>query len=77
MSFDNTALKLCNCNRTMTFDAGQIARALKLGAPPVVHTELCRRQIASFDEALGGDACLVACTQEASLFAEVAEQSEG
>ncbi|HEY5292285.1 MAG TPA: 4Fe-4S dicluster domain-containing protein [Burkholderiales bacterium] len=68
-------LKLCNCNRTMALDASALARALKLSAPVTIHTELCRREVGAFNDALQGGDCLVACTQEAPLFAELAEQS--
>ena len=68
-------LKLCNCNRTMALDASAIVRALKSSAPVTIHTELCRREVAAFNEALQGGDCLVACTQEAPLFAELAEQA--
>src|SRR5512140_1722237 len=68
-------LKLCNCNRSMALDAAALARALKLGAPPTIHSELCRREIGAFNEAMQGGDCLVACTQEAPLFAQLAEQA--
>lgn len=42
------------------------------------HSTLCRRQVGAFQQALGqGGEVLVACTQEARLFAEVARQTEG
>ena len=68
-------IKLCNCNQTMALDATALAGALKLGAPITIHTELCRREAGAFHEALQGGDCLVACTQEAPLFAELAEQA--
>src|SRR5665647_2171668 len=68
-------LKLCNCNRTMALDAHALARALKLSAPVTIHTELCRREVGAFNDALQSGDCLVACTQEAPLFAELAEQA--
>ena len=73
MAGGNT-IKLCNCNQTMALDTKALALALKLDAPPAIHTELCRREVAAFSEALKGGDCLVACTQEAPLFAELAEQ---
>jgi ferredoxin len=46
-----------------------------LGAP--VHHALCRQEVGSFLKALdGNDSVIVACTQEAALFSELAEQSE-
>lgn len=42
------------------------------------HSTLCRRQVGAFEQALGqGGEVLVACTQEARLFGEVARQTEG
>ncbi len=42
------------------------------------HSTLCRRQVGAFQQALGqGGEVLVACTQEARLFGEVARQTEG
>ena len=74
MSTDKT-IKLCNCNQTMALDAKALAIALKLDSPITIHTELCRREAGAFHEALKGGDCLVACTQEAPLFAELAEQA--
>ena len=43
-----------------------------------LHSTLCRREAAAFQQALGqGDDVVVACTQEARLFGEIAEQTEG
>jgi ferredoxin len=70
-------LKLCNCNKTMALDARALAAALELDAAPQIHTELCRREVGSFQASLADDACLVGCTQEAPLFSEIAEQAEG
>ena len=68
-------LLVCNCQRTMDIDAAKLAAALPLGQTPVVQTELCRAQIATFTEALKSGAALhVACTQEAPLFRDVAAE---
>jgi len=72
MSADKT-VTLCNCNRTMALDAKGLARALGLRSPITIHSELCRREVAAFNATLQGGECLVACTQEAPLFAELAE----
>jgi ferredoxin len=61
----------------MALDADALARALALRSPTTIHTELCRREAGAFSDALRGGDCLVACTQEAPLFAELAEQSGG
>ena len=42
-------------------------------SPITIHTELCRKEIGAFNEALGTPEVLVACTQEAPLFAELAQ----
>lgn len=73
----STEFKVCNCNRTMPLDAQagvQIGSALGSGALPI-HSELCRREVTSYMQALDGvDDVVVACTQERSLFAEIAQQ---
>jgi ferredoxin len=68
-------IKLCDCNRTMALDAKALAGALALRSSPVIHSELCRREASAFHEALQSGDCLVACTQEAPLFSELAEQA--
>ena len=68
-------LLVCNCQRTMEIDGERLADALGRSAPLAVHTELCRAQVSAFEDELGSGATLtVACTQEAPLFREVAEQ---
>jgi ferredoxin len=74
MPTDKT-IKLCDCNRTMALDAKALAAALKLGATIAVHTELCRREVGAFHAALESGDCLVACTQEAPRFTELAERA--
>ena len=76
MSIQDKTLKLCSCNNTMTLDAKALASALKLGAPVSVATELCRKEVAKFHGALGDAELLVACTQEAPLFNEVAAEAK-
>src|SRR5471030_1738945 len=68
-------VKLCNCNRTMALDAKALGKALKSQTPVTIHTELCRRETADFQAALASGDCVVACTQEAPLFSELAEQA--
>src|SRR5712691_11564694 len=75
MPLDDKTLKLCNCNRTMALDARALGSALKLKQPIEIHTELCRKQVASFHGALKDEACVVACTQEAPLFSDLADQA--
>ncbi len=73
MALEDKTLKLCNCNRTMPLDAKALAAALKSKVPVTIHTELCRREVGAFNEALRDPEVLVACTQEAPLFAELAQ----
>ena len=76
MSLEGKTLKLCNCNGTLPLDAKALAAALKQGAPLTVHGELCRKQAGAFQAALGEPEVMVACTQEAPLFAELAQAAE-
>jgi ferredoxin len=74
-----TQFKICSCNRTMPLDAAagtKLGMALGTGALPVA-TELCRREIGSFLNAVEGvDEVVVACTQERALFSELAQQKK-
>ncbi|HUJ88211.1 MAG TPA: 4Fe-4S binding protein [Burkholderiales bacterium] len=76
MSLEGKTLKVCNCNGTLPLDAKALAAALRLGAPLTVHGELCRKQAGAFQAALGEPELLVACTQEAPLFAELAQAAQ-
>jgi len=59
----------------MALDARALGAALKAGEPLAVHDQLCRRDAAAFQAALGGaDDVIVACTQEAALFAEMSQK---
>ena len=72
MSLDGKTLKVCSCNRTVALDAKALASALKLKEPLQVHDQLCRRDVGAFQAALGDPDVIVACTQEAPLFGELA-----
>ena len=67
-------IKLCNCNKTMSVDAAALGEALDTAGPLKVHDALCRRQAGAFSEALNAPDVVVACTQEAQLFSEIAEE---
>ncbi len=67
---------LCNCAKTMEVDGRAIGTALGGDAIPV-HSQLCRGEIEAFQTALGDGELLVACTQEAPLFRELAEEASG
>jgi ferredoxin len=73
MSLESKTLKVCSCNRTVPLDAKALAAALGIGAPLKVHDQLCRNDAGAFQAALGNsDDVIVACTQEAALFSEIA-----
>src|SRR5712692_2650726 len=73
MTLEDRALKICNCNKTIALDAKALGAALKLTQPIQMHTELGRKEVGSFQESLKDEACVVACTQEAPLFSEIAQ----
>src|SRR5688500_12876076 len=76
MSLEGKTLKVCSCNRTVALDAAALGAALKAGEPLSVHHQLCRKDAGAFQAALGqADDVIVACTQEAPLFGELAETS--
>jgi ferredoxin len=75
MSLESKTLKVCSCNHTVPLEVKALAAALKTGAPLAVHHELCRKDAGAFQAALGGgDDVIVACTQEAALFTEIAQK---
>lgn len=73
MALADKTIRLCNCNRTIPLDAKALAAALKSKSPVTIHTELCRKEVGAFHDALRDPEVLVACTQEAPLFAELAQ----
>jgi len=74
MKINHKTVLVCDCGGTMTIDAAALARAGGSDDGPTIHTALCRRQIAAFEQALEtGEAVLVGCAQEAPLFAETAD----
>jgi hypothetical protein len=70
---------VCDCEGTMRLDGAGLARSLGAsGEAPVVHRQLCGAQLDRYREALdAGGPLLVACTQEAPLFGEVAAERAG
>src|SRR5438067_6505561 len=75
MSLEGKTLKVCSCNRTIGVDAKALAKALKGGAALAVHDQLCRKDAGAFQAALNDSDVIIACTQEAALFGELAEQA--
>jgi ferredoxin len=67
---------ICDCNKTMPLDPKGLGAVLNENL--TLHSTLCRREAGAFQQALGqGEDVVVACTQEARLFGEIAEQTEG
>jgi len=73
MSLADKNLHLCSCNATMPLDVEALARALALSGTPALKTMLCQKELAAFADRAGGDV-VVACTQEARLFGDIAEE---
>ncbi|MEM7223944.1 MAG: 4Fe-4S binding protein [Pseudomonadota bacterium] len=70
----------CNCEATMPLDETKLTEACHAtGAegPLALNSQLCRAQLGNFQQAVaGGQPLLIACTQEAPLFSEVAAEQE-
>ncbi len=75
MSFPNRRLLVCNCEKSMTMRGATLAQAF--GVEDLrVHTQLCRSEIGTYEDALKeGESLCVACTQESPLFSEIAEEA--
>jgi ferredoxin len=66
---------LCDCEGTMPLDGTALAKACGAGETQI-NTQLCRAQIENLKRAAaGGLPLVVACTQEAPLFAETLSES--
>ena len=76
MALEGKTLKVCSCNNTIALDAQRLAAALQTKTPLTIHTELCRKETAAYNAALGEADLVVACTQEAPLFCELAEAAK-
>jgi ferredoxin len=67
---------ICDCNKTMPLQDKSLGAALN--EKLTLHSSLCRREVAAFQQAIqGAGEVVVACTQEKRLFAEVAQNTEG
>lgn len=77
MKLQDRTVLVCNCERTMSLDAKALKAALGADAEPTIYQHLCRTQIDGFAKGLeSGGRVLVACTQEAPLFREVAQENK-
>ncbi len=66
---------ICSCDDTMPLDGAAVGRACR-GADVIEGRQLCRTELERFRKAAASGADMtVACTQEAPLFTEVAEQT--
>ncbi len=80
MELRGKKLLVCDCEHSMPLEAGKLAKACQaVGAEGelALNSQLCRAQLGNFQAALAdGKPLLVACTQEAPLFAEVAAEEK-
>ena len=76
MSITDKTLHVCNCNQTMPLDAAALGAAVKLGRPLLLKQQMCQRELPAYAEGAKGD-LLVACTQEAKLLGDVADDNQG
>jgi len=75
MKLADRKVMLCNCEKSMSVDGEAIAKALGSDQTPVIHNNLCRMELQAFSNALDHNTpLLIACTQEAPLFTELAEE---
>jgi ferredoxin len=67
---------ICSCDDTMPLDERMLQRACR-GAKLNTAHQLCRRELETFRQAVeNGVPLTVACTQEAPLFSEIAEDAD-
>lgn len=67
---------LCDCERTMPLDGKAVARACAAAGTAAINNRLCRTQLDNLVNAARAERpLLVACTQEAPLFAEALADS--
>ncbi|GAB4391287.1 MAG: 4Fe-4S binding protein [Kiloniellaceae bacterium] len=69
---------VCNCDSTMPLEDASLTRACKTAGAEgktEINSQLCRAQLGNFQRAiLGQQPVVVACTQEAPLFREIAAE---
>jgi len=75
MKIGERTVLVCDCAHSIALDGTALDKACGEGGAPTVHTQLCRAQLDRFEAAVAaGQPLLVACTQEAPLFAEIAAE---
>ena len=68
---------ICSCEDSMPLDGAAVCRVCR-GAEVLEGRQFCRAELERFRKlAASGEPTLVACTQEAPLFGEIAGESEG
>lgn len=80
MKIGGRTVLVCDCARSMALDGAALGKAFGTegqdGSPVTIHTQLCRAQLDRFESAAAnGNPLLVACTQEAPLFGEIAAET--
>ena len=71
-------LLVCDCEKSMALDGEALKRCIGGEGELQVYSNLCRTQLESYASALAsGDPLMVACTQEAPLFRELADEQGG
>ena len=72
-------ITLCQCNQTSALDGRALSRALGLREPLQLQSQLCRKDLGAYrallQDDVAGEGGIIACTQEASLFGEIAGQA--
>lgn len=77
MKVGGKRVMVCSCEGTMPLDVKSLAKALGAEPPDQVYFQLCRSQADAFRQAMAsGEEVLVACGQEAPLFAELARLAD-
>lgn len=81
MEIQGKTVLVCDCAGTMALDGKALAQACAASGATgdlQLATQLCRREIQRYEQALAADApLLVACTQEAPLFTETMIEARG
>jgi ferredoxin len=74
----NRRLLVCDCEKTMELDGKRLKACLGGDGELLVFSNLCRTQIEAFSNSCDDDSpMMVACTQEAPLFREIADEKGG
>jgi ferredoxin len=76
MKLNGKTVLLCNCEGSMSLDGEALRQACSADSAAAINSHLCRTQLETFKAAVQrGEPLVVACTQEAPLFAEIAAEA--